>query len=103
MLTRQLRPAILNAFRAVNLVLRDVSTTGPKTVKKSGVRLGMASLTVGALVGTGYSIHQLNKPRLHILNEQTTIALIDNVPQIAPTKSVCIYLYYIHISLLRFK
>ncbi|XP_065161734.1 prostaglandin E synthase 2 [Atheta coriaria] len=87
MLTRQLRPAILNAFRAVNLVLRDVSTTGPKTVKKSGVRLGMASLTVGALVGTGYSIHQLNKPRLHILNEQTTIALIDNVPQIAPTKS----------------
>lgn len=58
---------------------------------KNGIfKLGLVGITVGALVGTGYSIRQLNKPNAHILNEQTRIPLLDNVPEIKPSRRVSI-------------
>lgn len=65
-------------------------TTSPKS--KQGIfKLGLMGVTVGALVGTGYSIRQLNKPNAHILNEQTKIPLVENVPKIQPSRKVSCY------------
>lgn len=63
--------------------------TSPKG-KKGLFKLGILGVGIGALVGTGYSIHHLNKPNTHILNEQTKISLLENVPQIQPSRRVCI-------------
>ncbi|RZB38893.1 prostaglandin E synthase 2, partial [Asbolus verrucosus] len=51
-------------------------------------KLGLAGITVGALVGTGYSIHKYNQPRLHIINEETTIPTVDYLPKITPSRKV---------------
>lgn len=59
--------------------------------KKGIFKLGLVGITVGALVGTGYSIHQLNKPTAHILNEQIKIPLLQNVPKIQPSRKVSLH------------
>lgn len=61
--------------------------SSPKS-KKGIFKLGLVGITVGALVGTGYSIRQLNKPNAHILNEQTRIPLLESVPEIKPSRRV---------------
>lgn len=63
--------------------------SSPKS-KKSLFKLGLVGITVGALVGTGYSIHHLNKPKAHILNEQIKIPLVQSVPIIQPSRKVSI-------------
>ncbi|KAF7270782.1 hypothetical protein GWI33_016287 [Rhynchophorus ferrugineus] len=48
----------------------------------------LTGITVGALVGTGYSIHKKNKPRDHIINEQTFIEPVSHLPKIKPSRRV---------------
>ncbi|EFA00341.1 prostaglandin E synthase 2 [Tribolium castaneum] len=55
---------------------------------KGVFKLGLAGVTVGALVGTGYSIHRLNQPRGHIINEETAIPILEELPKIAPSREV---------------
>lgn len=52
------------------------------------VKVGLVGVTAGALVGTGYSIHQLNQPRGHIVNEESTIPILEEIPKIEPTRRV---------------
>lgn len=53
----------------------------------------MIGIGVGAVVGTGYSLHQLNKTTTHIVNEETIIPLINYVPKVDPSRQVSIYFY----------
>lgn len=57
---------------------------------KGMFKLGLVGVTVGALVGTGYSIHQLNRPRGHIVNEQMTIPILEKneIPSITPSRQI---------------
>lgn len=78
-----------NSFITQNTVLTTVRCFTTSSRSKTGIyKLGLAGATVGALVGTGYSIHQLNKPNAHILNEQTNIPVVENVPEIKPSRKV---------------
>lgn len=61
------------------------------TNKNGMFKLGLVGVTVGALVGTGYSIKQLNKPNTHIINEEITIPLLEEVPKINPSRRVSIF------------
>lgn len=56
--------------------------------RNSILKLGFVGVSVGALIGTGYSIRQRNKPNSHIMNEQTTIPLVHKVPDIKPSRNV---------------
>lgn len=59
--------------------------------QKRGVfKLGLVGVTVGALVGTGYSIQQLNKPKGHIVNERLEVPVMKRgeIPKIEPTRKV---------------
>lgn len=68
---------------------RFVSTNSRSNRNFKGMlKIGLAGVTVGAVVGTGYSIHYLNQPRAHILDEETVINPIETVPKFTPTKSV---------------
>lgn len=51
-------------------------------------KIGIAGVAVGAAIGTGYSIHHLNQPKAHILNEETFLRTVETIPKIVPTKSV---------------
>lgn len=51
-------------------------------------KLGLTGITVGAVVGTGYTIHKYNQPRQHIINEEITIPSIDKLPQIQPSRKI---------------
>lgn len=51
-------------------------------------KVGLAGVTMGAIMGTGYSIHQMNKPRAHIINEQTFIPAVKEIPNINPSRQV---------------
>lgn len=57
---------------------------------KGMFKLSLVGVTVGALVGTGYSLKQLNKPRGHIPNEKLEIPILseEEVPKITPTRRV---------------
>ncbi|XP_044269831.1 prostaglandin E synthase 2 [Tribolium madens] len=55
---------------------------------KGVFKLGLAGVTVGALVGTGYSIHKMNQPRGHIINEETAIPVLGELPKVAPSRQV---------------
>ncbi|XP_056640655.1 prostaglandin E synthase 2 [Diorhabda sublineata] len=65
--------------------LRNSSTT---KLLKGTFRIGLTGITVGALLGTGYSIHYYNKPRAHILNEEITIPTVKEIPDIKPTRVI---------------
>ncbi|KAL3283747.1 hypothetical protein HHI36_017916 [Cryptolaemus montrouzieri] len=56
--------------------------------KRSIFKLGLVGITMGAIVGTGYSIHNQNKPRSHIMNEETVIPILDNIPKIKPSRKI---------------
>lgn len=64
--------------------------TATKKPGKGLFKLGLVGITVGALIGTGYSVKQLNKTHTHIANEQTVIPFIkkEEVPQIKPSRKV---------------
>lgn len=74
----------------MGIISRAYATGLPKNNGgfKGIFKLGLVGVTVGALVGTGYSIRQLNKPNAHIINEETTIPLLSDVPKIKPSKQV---------------
>lgn len=80
-----------------NFTFRSNKSSRPGSVFK----LGLTSVTIGALLGTGYSIHHLNKPRGHIINEVMTIPSVKSIPDIKPSREVrfsysCYYdLYYV--------
>lgn len=54
----------------------------------STLKLSLIGASVGALVGTGYSLTQLNKPNNHILNGEITIPILKTVPEITPSRKV---------------
>lgn len=62
--------------------------SGLPSNKKGLFKLGLVGVTVGCLVGTGYSIQQLNKPTGHILNEEITIPLLENIPKVNPSRQI---------------
>lgn len=55
---------------------------------KSVFKLGLAGMVAGGVMGTGYSLYLRNEPRAHIMNEQSTIPLIDTLPNIKPSREV---------------
>lgn len=65
-------------------------STKPKsaTSLKGMFKIGVVGITVGAVIGTGYSIHQLNHPRTHIMNEEVILKPVENIPNVVPSKSV---------------
>ncbi|XP_050508455.1 prostaglandin E synthase 2 [Diabrotica virgifera virgifera] len=67
---------------------KNFTTSTSRNIKRGTFRLGLTGITVGALVGTGYSIHYMNKPRAHILNEEITIAQVKEMPSMKPTRFV---------------
>ncbi|XP_060535755.1 prostaglandin E synthase 2 [Cylas formicarius] len=81
------RVLISNAPAPTHTTVRLASTNRPAKLKGL-FKLGLAGVTVGALVGTGYSIHQMNQPRGHIINEHTFIEPLKEIPQIEPSRKV---------------
>lgn len=68
---------------------RTISTKSrSKQTSKGMFKIGLAGITVGAVVGTGYSIHYMNQPRAHILNEEIVLSPLETIPEITPSKSV---------------
>ncbi|GJQ88054.1 Su(P) [Trypoxylus dichotomus] len=51
-------------------------------------KLSLIGVSVGAAVGTGYSIYELNKTTTHIVNEETSIPLIASIPPIKPSRQI---------------
>lgn len=68
---------------------RSMATISPKSTSPV-FRIGLVGITVGALVGTGYSIRQLKKPNAFILNDESVIPTISEVPAILPSKQIVI-------------
>lgn len=60
---------------------------------KGMFKVGLAGVTVGAVVGTGYSIRYMNQPRAHILNEETFIGPVETVPKFIASKSVSCHVF----------
>ncbi|KAK9881466.1 hypothetical protein WA026_016350 [Henosepilachna vigintioctopunctata] len=81
--SRDIVPRILE--NAAKMRLYSTKKTGKA---KSVIKLGLAGVTVGAIVGTGYSIHSHNKPRSHIQNEQTFIPIVEEIPKIEPSRKI---------------
>ncbi|XP_030765857.1 prostaglandin E synthase 2 [Sitophilus oryzae] len=82
-----------NTFKNINhhlclLPVRSISTSSKPRSLKGFFKLGLTGVTVGALVGTGYTIHHQNKPRGHIINEQTFIEPVKEVPKVEPSRKV---------------
>lgn len=67
--------------------VRTYATKANK-VPRGFFKIGLAGVTVGALVGTGYSIHSANQPRDHIINEQSFIESVPDIPDIIPSRKV---------------
>ncbi|XP_066138942.1 prostaglandin E synthase 2 [Euwallacea fornicatus] len=72
------------------LLLRRFSSNKsiPRKTLKGVLKLGLAGVTVGALVGTGYSIHHRNNPKDHMSNEKSFIEPLSNIPEIKPSRKV---------------
>lgn len=77
-------------IKFLNRRMITTGTANANTKSRSTLKLSILGVGLGALIGTGYSIHQLNKPRGHILNEQTTIPMLNEIeiPKITPSKKV---------------
>lgn len=69
------------------LLVRLKSSSVPKT-PASYFKLGLAGVAMGALVGTGYTIHQQNNPKDHFINETFFIEELEEVPEIKPSRQV---------------
>lgn len=63
-------------------------SSGEQKKLKGLFKLGLTGITVGAVVGTGYTIHKYNQPRQHIINEELTIPSIDKLPKIEPSRKI---------------
>lgn len=91
------RRLIKTNYNRQNFVLkvRLFNSTKPEKPKSSGVvKLSLLGITAGALVGTGYSLHKLNEPKGHIINEATPLPLLEKIPEIEPSRRVC----YVHLD-----
>ncbi|CAH0546077.1 unnamed protein product [Brassicogethes aeneus] len=77
---------ILNGFQLVTC--RKYASKETPSFVKSALKVSAVGVTMGALVGTGYTIHQQNKPRGHILNEQNVVEMIKDVPKIKASRSI---------------
>lgn len=78
-----------------SVISRSLSSGLPKNGGRNVFKLGLVGVTVGALVGTGYSIHQLNKPQTHISNEEISIPVVPEVPKVIPSKRVSFRIAYV--------
>lgn len=87
-LTQKLYPAARIINYSYNFCQHRSMSTKYLQKGKTLFKLGLAGITMGAIVGTGYSVHSMNKPRTHILNEQTFISSLDKIPKIKPTKQI---------------
>lgn len=77
-----------NKFTKVPKFRNIATKSRSKQTLKGMFKIGVAGITVGAVVGTGYSIHYMNQPRAHILNEETILTPLERIPNITPSKSV---------------
>lgn len=68
---------------------RVVSTKSNSLKSRTTLKFGLLGVTMGALVGTGYSIQRMNTSYNHIQDAQTAIAVLKEVPKIYPSKEVC--------------
>lgn len=76
-------------FPSQVLAIRSFATKYKGGRSMRGIfKVGLAGITMGAIMGTGYSIHQMNKPRAHIINEQTFIPTVNEIPNISPSRKV---------------
>lgn len=74
-----------NNFQNMTVRLKSTSNSNKKPFR--GIfKLGLAGVTMGALVGTGYSIHHQNKARDHIINEESCIPMVIEIPKIEPSR-----------------
>lgn len=84
-----------NNFISKQYITTDAAS--PSTSPRSILKLGALGAAIGLFAGTGYSIYKLNTPRGHILNEETTIPIIGNAPDIAPSRRVTLLYKATHI------
>lgn len=71
------------------IIPRTMATVPPKS-SNPVFRIGLVGVTIGALVGTGYSIRQSKKPAAYILNDETVIPTVAEVPAIQPSKQIVV-------------
>ncbi|KRT81447.1 hypothetical protein AMK59_5328, partial [Oryctes borbonicus] len=68
---------------------RFIANSGEGVNAGSGYfKLSLVGVSIGAAVGTGYSIYELNKTTTHIINEETSIPLVDDIPAIKPSRQI---------------
>lgn len=79
---------ICSPCRRVAVDKRCFRNSSTSKLLKGTFRIGLTGITVGALLGTGYSIHYYNKPRAHILNEEIIIPTVKEIPDIKPTRVI---------------
>ncbi|KAJ8975886.1 hypothetical protein NQ317_011357 [Molorchus minor] len=71
------------------IAVRSYATESKTFPASKGIfKVGLVGITVGAIVGTGYSVHLMNKPRAHIVNEQSFISQVKELPPIKPSRRV---------------
>ncbi|KAF5290654.1 hypothetical protein FQR65_LT01944 [Abscondita terminalis] len=80
----------LNLFRSNSYVIKRRLITAQANGTGNFLKLTCIGAGVGAAVGTGYAFYQLNKPTTHIINTETIIPVINNVPYIKPSRSIVI-------------
>lgn len=87
-------PSSKNVFLLTSKYMRDSKNKFFSSKNRSSrslkgmFKIGVAGVAVGAVVGTGYSIHYMNHPKAHILNEETFISPVTAIPDFVPSKSV---------------
>ncbi|KAH1002617.1 hypothetical protein HUJ04_008689 [Dendroctonus ponderosae] len=69
------------------LSVRLKSSSAPKRAG-SYFKLGLTGVAMGALVGTGYTIHQQNNPKDHFVNETFFIEELEEIPEIKPSRQM---------------
>nr|CAH7743156.1 unnamed protein product [Callosobruchus chinensis] len=76
-------------LQLTKITFRNYATEVKVAKKNRGImKVALAGLAVGVAVGTGYSINYMNKPRGHIINEESAIPSIDEIPKIPPSRKV---------------
>ncbi|XP_050301583.1 prostaglandin E synthase 2 [Anthonomus grandis grandis] len=72
-----------------NTILKRCNSSKPSSGMFKGVfKMGLAGVAVGAIVGTGYTIHKQNNPKDHLINEQSFIEMVNELPEIKPSREV---------------
>ncbi|CAG9761507.1 unnamed protein product [Ceutorhynchus assimilis] len=74
--------------KVVSLRLKSTRVSSASSIMKGVFKMGLAGITMGAIVGTGYSIHQRNNPKDHMIHEQSFIEPVDEIPDIKPSRQM---------------